>query len=239
MAGRTSMSVPAEGQTAHSARMDDIYRVQRHFYDITRKYYLFGRDRTIIELAPPRDGTVLEIGCGTARNLVGVARRFARVTVCGIDISREMLASARKAIAKGHLGARVFVGQADAANFDPMALFGRMRFDRILFSYTLSMITDWQGALRQAAKMLEPGGALSIVDFGNQHGLPSWFRAGLRHWLKQFEVSPRDDLPGWLSSVADELALDIPVNHMWGGYAVRITAMRHQIIMSQVISPSR
>lgn len=49
--------------------MDDIYRIQRHFYDFTRKPYLLGRDVLIRELDLSADETVLEIGCGTARNL--------------------------------------------------------------------------------------------------------------------------------------------------------------------------
>ncbi len=44
--------------------MDGIYRYQRHIYDITRKYYLLGRDALIKELEAPNGGTVLEIGCG-------------------------------------------------------------------------------------------------------------------------------------------------------------------------------
>ncbi|HEY0281515.1 MAG TPA: hypothetical protein VGC27_02700 [Rhizomicrobium sp.] len=31
----------------HAALMDEIYRHQRYVYDLTRKYYLFGRDRLI------------------------------------------------------------------------------------------------------------------------------------------------------------------------------------------------
>ena len=46
-------------------KMDDIYRVQRHFYDLTRKPYLLGRDVLIRELDIPDGGSVLEIGCGT------------------------------------------------------------------------------------------------------------------------------------------------------------------------------
>ena len=61
---------------AHGARMDAIYRGQRHIYDITRKYYLLGRDRVIDDLAPPPGGSVLEVGCGTARNLITAARRW-------------------------------------------------------------------------------------------------------------------------------------------------------------------
>lgn len=33
--------------------MDAVYRHQRHFYDLTRKYYLLGRDHLIDELQPP------------------------------------------------------------------------------------------------------------------------------------------------------------------------------------------
>ena len=59
-----------------AALMDRIYRRQRYVYDLTRKYYLLGRDELIDRLAPPADGRVLEIGCGTARNLIAAARRW-------------------------------------------------------------------------------------------------------------------------------------------------------------------
>ena len=52
--------------SAHAAQhMDEIYRYQRYIYDLTRKFYLLGRDRVIDELAPPRGGKVLEVACGT------------------------------------------------------------------------------------------------------------------------------------------------------------------------------
>ena len=50
-------------------RLDRNYRYQRRVYDLTRRYYLLGRNRLIADLAPPDRGCVLEIGCGTARNL--------------------------------------------------------------------------------------------------------------------------------------------------------------------------
>ena len=61
--------------TAHAAQMDAIYAGQRHIYDATRKYYLLGRDRLIADLAPPPGGRVVEVGCGTGRNLILAARR--------------------------------------------------------------------------------------------------------------------------------------------------------------------
>ena len=46
---------------SHAQLMDKVYRRQRHFYDLTRKYYLLGRDRLVREMAV-RDGeSVVEI----------------------------------------------------------------------------------------------------------------------------------------------------------------------------------
>jgi len=76
-------------------KMDDIYRIQRHFYDFTRKPYLLGRDVLICELDPPSGGRVLEIGCGTARNLLRISRRYPRALCFGVDISTEKGSNAR------------------------------------------------------------------------------------------------------------------------------------------------
>jgi len=44
------------------ALMDDVYSLHRHFYDLTRKFYLLGRDQLIRSLAPSPGGTVVEVG---------------------------------------------------------------------------------------------------------------------------------------------------------------------------------
>ncbi len=47
--------------------MDHVYRHQRYIYDLTRKYYLFGRDRLISGLQLKPGARVVEVGCGTAQ----------------------------------------------------------------------------------------------------------------------------------------------------------------------------
>jgi len=74
--------------------MDRIYARQRHIYDASRKYYLLGRDTLIAELAPPPAARVLEIGCGTGRNLIQIALTYPESRCCGVDISSAMLATA-------------------------------------------------------------------------------------------------------------------------------------------------
>ena len=188
--------------------MDAIYRTQRHFYDLTRKYYLLGRDRLIRHLSPPAGGSVLEIGCGTGRNLIVAARAWPDAHFFGIDISEAMLETARAKVAKAGLSDRITLAQGDATAFDAQALFGQPAFDRVFQSYTLSMIPDWQGAIREAAAKIAPGGRLDIVDFGQQNGLPRLWRKLLFAWLAKFDVTPRATLREAVEGVAAAQGLE-------------------------------
>lgn len=183
--------------TSHAALMDEVYRGQRHIYDFTRKYYLFGRDTLIAGLHAAPGARVLEIACGTGRNLAKVGKAWPGVTLFGLDISSEMLKSARATLGDG-----AQLGEGDACTFDPGSLLGEPAFERIVLSYSLSMIPDWQGALTHAARQLAPGGELHVVDFGDLGGLPGPLRKGLRAWLAKFHVEPRVDLPALAAEVA-------------------------------------
>ena len=180
----------------HALLMDRIYRWQRRFgiYDATRKYYLLGRDPLLSGLAPPPVGCVLEIGCGTGRNLVKAARLYPQARFHGIDISQEMLAAAQDAIAGAHVTDRVRLARADAASFDPQALFDQASYDRIFISYAVSMIPQWQRVMEEAIARLAPGGELHIADFGDMGGLPGWFGSAVRTWLGWHHVTPRGEL---------------------------------------------
>lgn len=199
--------------------MDRLYHRQRHVYDFTRKYYLLGRDRLIARLAPPAGSRVLEIGCGTARNLVVAARTYPGVHFFGIDISGEMLETARRIVEREGIASDIRLARADATTFDPALLFGVPDFSRIFVSYSLSMIPGWQAMLARALGWLAPGGELHIVDFGGQEGLPSWFRAVLRHWLQLFHVTPRDELESELSLLGLRLGALTAVERPFCGYA--------------------
>ena len=206
--------------------MDRIYRQQRHVYDLSRKYYLLGRDRLIDGLAPPPGGRVLEIGCGTARNLIAAGRRHPEAKLFGIDISAEMLATARQRLARTGQGDRIRLARADATHFDPAILFGVPSFSRIFFSYTLSMIPEWERALDESVRWLQPGGELHLVDFGGQERLPGWFRGGLRRWLAAFHVAPRDGLEAVLAGLPVEVHTFERSHRGYAQYAVcrRLTA---------------
>lgn len=196
-----------DARSDHALLMDRIYRYQRRFgiYDATRKYYLLGRDPMIAGLNPPAGGTVLEIGCGTGRNLVQAARRYEGVEFHGIDISQEMLAAAGNAVSAAGLRGRVRLACADAASFDPQTVFARDDYDRVFISYAVSMIPQWKSVVVQAARRLAPGGELHIADFGDMAGLPSWARTAMSAWLRWHHVTPRHDLFEVAASVAAQL----------------------------------
>jgi S-adenosylmethionine-diacylgycerolhomoserine-N-methlytransferase len=209
------------------ALMDRIYARQRHFYDLTRRFFLLGRDRLIRDLRPPSNGTVLEIGCGTARNLIAAARAYPDARFFGLDVSTKMLGTARANLRRAGLEHRVALGCADAAGFDSSKLFGRSHFDRAFFSYSLSMIPAWQEALRQAHEAVAPeGGRLHVVDFGQQERLPAWFQRMLFAWLARFHVTPRAELEATLLKLAREHGECASFDLLYRGYAYSGTIAR-------------
>jgi len=173
--------------------MDRVYRHQRHVYDLTRKYYLLGRDRLIEGLEVRAGDHALELGCGTGRNLIAAAGRYPLARFHGVDISRAMLATARRNVAAAGFESRITLAQGDATRVDP-AVFETKQFDRVFFSYSLSMIPPWREALAHGVDLVAPGGRLSLVDFWQQDGLPRWFRRMLLAWLAKFHVSPPAEL---------------------------------------------
>ncbi|RWK58796.1 MAG: class I SAM-dependent methyltransferase [Mesorhizobium sp.] len=199
--------------------MDGVYRWQRHIYDLTRKYYLLGRDRLIAGLDVPAGGTVLELGCGTGRNIVLAARRYPDARFFGLDISAEMLETATAAIAREGLSGRAKLARGDATDFDAKALFAIENFDRIFVSYSLSMIPGWEKTVSAALAALSPGGSLHVVDFGQQEALPRWFRTLLRGWLRKFHVEPREALRDVLQSESARVGATLRFRTLYRGYA--------------------
>jgi S-adenosylmethionine-diacylgycerolhomoserine-N-methlytransferase len=197
----------------HAALMDEVYRGQRHIYDFTRKYYLFGRDTLINGLAAKPDMRVLEVACGTGRNLAKIGKAWPGARLYGLDISAEMLKSARAA-----LGDEARLGEGDACSFDAQAVLGEPMFERVVLSYSLSMIPDWQGALDHAASLVAKGGQLHIVDFGDLSSMPRPFARLLKAWLAKFHVTPRADMAEVASRIAATRGLSLTSTRSPLGY---------------------
>ena len=100
-------------------------------------------------------GHVLEIGVGTGRNL---AEYPPEIRLTGIDISQEMLRRARARASE--VGRDVELSVADAQRLD----FPDARFDTVVFSLALCSIPDDRAAVREAKRVLRPGGRLVAIE---------------------------------------------------------------------------
>mgnify|MGYP000524804252 CR=1 FL=1 len=177
-------------------KMDKMYRYQRYFYDFTRKYYLLGRDKLIAEMKVQEGENILEIGCGTGRNLAILARKYPYANFYGLDASGEMLETAKGKVNKFELE-NVTLKNALADDFSYSETFDLAKpFDTIFFSYSISMIPTWQESIANALKNLKNGRSFYIVDFYDQRDLPVGFQKILQGWLERFHVKyPRDLIP--------------------------------------------
>ncbi len=210
---------PTLGANSAAGQMDGLYRRQRLIYDATRRYYLLGRDRLIGGLRASDRGTVLEIGCGTGRNLTVAAGHYPEARLYGLDASEQMLCSARRSIARHGLEKRITLQTGDALAFDAGKLFGLDSFDHIFFSYVLSMIPSWPDAVAHAAALVAPAGYLSIVDFGDFRGYPAAMRRAQYAWLRRFSVIPIPDFESRIAALAGQMGFSSSTEPLYGGYA--------------------
>ena len=198
---------------SHQAEaMNQMYRFTRHVYDFSRKYYLLGRDRMLDEVDASPGAKVLEVGCGTGRNLIRLAKRCPHAKYYGLDIARVMVEKAEWRLKNQGLQDRVELHCSPAEELNAPDVFSEIeQFDVIYFSYCLSMIPTWNPALEAALNRLKPGGSLHIVDFWDQSGWPSWFAGALRQWLEWFGVHFRyemlEELKRWSEQGKGELQL--------------------------------
>lgn len=170
----------------HRSFLNSYYGWSRHFYDLTRKYYLFGRDRALRDLlADPDWKRLVEIGPGTGRNLRILHEGRPSAQLGGIEASDEMLEHAQARCP----WARLQHGFAEDADYDE--LLGAPP-DVVMFSYCLSMVQDPHKALENARQTAAVGGRVIIVDFADLSGMRTPLRQGLRKWLDTFHVEPLD-----------------------------------------------
>ncbi len=199
--------------------MDRMYRHQRYFYDLTRKYYLLGRDRLISEMDVQTGENILEVGCGTARNLIILAKKYPKANFFGLDASSEMLKTSQTKVESQNIeNIDLKVALADDFTFDKT--FDQEKpFDTIFFSYSISMIPPWKESIENALKNLKSGRSFYIVDFYDQNDLPGWFRKILQGWLKQFHVKYPEELLPFLQELEKQGIGKLTVTPLYRRYS--------------------
>ncbi|MFZ2633776.1 MAG: methyltransferase domain-containing protein [Desulfosalsimonadaceae bacterium] len=168
-----------------SVSLERYYRLHARIYDATRWSFLFGRTQLIKQIArhinPVR---ILEIGCGTGKNLAALSKQFPDAELTGVDLSKDMLKRAEKRLS-GCGKKAAFIHRVYSRPLHPKA-----SFDLIVFSYTLSMINPGcRQAIQNARRDLLPGGMIAVVDFCDSAVAP------FKSWMKINHVRMDGHLP--------------------------------------------
>jgi ubiquinone/menaquinone biosynthesis C-methylase UbiE len=121
----------------------------------------------LIDRAAPwlSDGAprVLDIGTGTGQLAFGTLARWPTLSVVGVDASTGMRDMA-VALAKPALGAGASRFSAEVAFADSLP-FPERSFDVALSSFVFQLVPNRARALREARRVLRPGGVLAFVSW--------------------------------------------------------------------------
>lgn len=185
----------------------------RAYYDDFASSYEVGRDHGYHALVDELEASivipflpgkrVLEVGCGTGLVLARLAPHAA--SAVGVDLSPGMLARARDR------GLEVHEGSATALPF------GDHSFDVVCSFKVLAHVPDIEGALREVARVLRPGG-VAILEFYNRRSLRYLARlaAGARQIgrvHREDDISTRWDTP---STIRRAMPADLRVQRFAG-----------------------
>jgi len=168
------------------------------------------RARAVRRLSLHPGSRVLEVGCGTGRNLSLLASAVGTTgRVYGVDVTPEMLAVARATVRReGWTNVVLLEGDAETLELpEPV--------DAVLFSLSYTVIPRHRAVLERTWKQLKPGGRVVVLDGGVPDGglgdvlRPLELAISRRTVLGHPERRPWDDLR--------TLSADVHEERVWPG----------------------
>ncbi len=172
--------------------------------------------------------SVLDVGTGTGRILQLLGHDAERAV--GLDSSHSMLSVARANLERAEMrGIDLRQGDVYSPPFD------RNSFDLIVIHQVLHFLDDPARAVREAARLLTPGGRLLIVDFA-PHSL-EFLRNDHAHLRLGFRT---DTVEGWL----EQSGLDVPTTSSIAGERLTVSLWlgrdrRSNVVQSTVLQEAR
>ena len=208
-----------------------MYRPQKHIYDLTRHYYLLGRDRLIARARPDaRARSLLDIGCGTGRNLALIGQRYPAARLLGLDAAAPMLEIADARLKRAGVQATLAHGVAESpdAGIDVRPS-GRLRprHDLLLPVHGRRSGEPWCAPpciiWPQAARCTSSTSA-------TWRGCRAGFVRAMAGWLARFHVHHRPEVEATLRQVATEREVHLELLGIAGRYAMlqRLSLRRPQ-----------
>lgn len=178
----TAAENPAEQAAAAEMPLDEKGTMVRSIFSkIARRYDTFNAlsslgiykswlRRVAATAACTPAERVIDVAGGTGDVAFELCRRCAPAAIELTDFTPEMLAVARERIAAGaSRGVPVATAVADAMHLP----YADASFDVLTMAYGLRNFSDRQLAMREAARVLTPGGRAVILEFGTPPN-PAW-----------------------------------------------------------------
>ena len=155
-----------------------------HWYDpVVRKLFPESdvKSALLAQAALQPGQVVLDMGCGTGTLMLMIKQVQPDAEVHGIDMDAAILEIAKNKAAQA--GETLFWQQGSVTALP----YPDASFDRVFASLMLHHLirADRQQALREAFRVLKPGGELHVMDFGKPHDKLMWLISLVVRWLEE------------------------------------------------------
>ena len=142
--------------------------VQKVFSDVAFNYDLmndimsFGAHRLwkriFIDLVNPSYGDkIIDVGSGSGDLVLEIQKKYLNANIDVVDLNKEMLEEGKKRIRKGNVN--FYQQNAESLRFTNNS------YDKYLISFCLRNITNIDQSLREAFRILKPGGQYYCLEF--------------------------------------------------------------------------
>tara|TARA_Y100001970_G_scaffold171760_1_gene209991 strand:- start:5189 stop:5917 length:729 start_codon:yes stop_codon:yes gene_type:complete len=149
--------------------------VQKVFSDVALNYDLMndvmslGTHRlwktTFIDLVNPfKQDRIIDVGSGSGDLVLEIQKKHFNTKIDVVDLNADMLKEGKKRIKKGNV--KFYLQNAENLSFD------NNTYDKYLISFCLRNITNIDNSLREAYRILKPGGQYYCLEFNEPTSIP-------------------------------------------------------------------
>ncbi len=149
--------------------------VQKVFSDVALNYDLmndvmsFGAHRLwkkiFIDLVnPSKEDNIIDVGSGSGDLVLEIQKKCISTKIDVVDLNKKMLEEGKKRIKKGNI--KFYLQNAENLTFESNT------YDKYLISFCLRNITNIDQSLREAFRILKPGGKYYCIEFSKPTSIP-------------------------------------------------------------------
>ena len=149
--------------------------VQKVFSDVAQNYdfmndvmsfgaHRFWKKIFIDIINPSKDDKIIDVGSGSGDLVLEIQKKNPNAIIDIVDLNQEMLNEGKKRIKKSNF--KFYLQNAENLKFD------NDTYDKYLISFCLRNITNIDQALKEAFRVLKPGGKYYCMEFSKPASIP-------------------------------------------------------------------